>query len=489
MKNVKKLIAALTAFSVIGSLSACSGGDSESGANTPDDTTTAAEVTTTPAATVPTNTETLSSEQEEQMSGAVDMLIEDAPENNKIKWFSFYDSFHPNSSGNTKALCLELFEEKYGGEIEYVETTWQNRFNDMSTKIIGGDGIDFCPGGDLDSFPRGVPNGQYQSYDDYMNWDNPLWAEQKSLNDKFLLGDKHYIICTQATGGQVVIYNRSTIEAMGLDDPAELFAKGEWTWDTFRSMLLEYCDPDAEQYGLDGWFNEQPLMLTSGVPSLEMKDGKLVHNVNDPNLERVMSFMYGLNTSGLVLDKNLFGWNEHPEFIGEGKELFYICGTYTIESSPDIWTKTYGNQEDVMFVPLPKDPEADKYYLPAGLEAYMLCKGAQNPEGVMRFMECVMAANGDEGAQQVALEKKKADCGWSDEMIEMQKTLIEMSRENPVYDLHAGGPTDLYDLLDSGEYGIRAAFAGIDWATVREELSDVCDVYVDEFNAQVDAMA
>ncbi len=483
MKNFKKLFAGLTALTLLGSLTACGGGEGGTG-----DDTGSVSVTTTTQATVAINSETLSSEQEEQLTGAADLLTGEL-ENKTIKWFSFYDTFHAGTSGNTKALSLELFEDKYDGEIEYVETTWQNRFNDMSTKIIGGEGIDFCPGGDLDSFPRGVPSGQFQSFDQYMDWDNPLWAEQKNINDMFTLGSSHYIICTQATAGQIVIYNRATIEAMGMDDPAELFKNGEWTWDTFRSMLLDFCDTEAEQYGLDGWFNEAPIMLTSGVPSLEMKDGKLSHNINDPNLERVMNYMYELNTSGLVLDKSITGWNEHPEYIGEGKELFYICGAYTLESAPDIWTKTYGTQGDVMFVPMPKDPEADKYYLPAGLEAFMLCKGAQNPEGVMRFMECVMAANQDENAQQLAVEKRRDDFGWSDEMIEMQQTIVDMSRENPVYDLRAGGPADLYSVLDSGDGGIRSAFVnGTEWSTIRESLSDLCDVYVNEFNEQVSAM-
>lgn len=487
MKNIKKFFAGLTAFSVVCSLTACSGGDSGSGAETSGDTT-AATVETTSAVTVEINSETLSSEQEEQMSGAIDLLIEPELENKKIKWFSFYDSYHANNSGNTKSLSLELFEKKYGGEIEYVETTWQNRFNDMSTKIIGGEGIDFCPGEDIDAFPRGVTNGQFQSYDQYMNWDNPLWAEQKELNDMFLVKGNHYIMCTRSTANYVVYYNRATIENYGFDDPAELLEKGEWTWDAFKGMLLDYCDPDTEQYGLDGWFNELQLLLTCGVPPVELRDGKLANNLNDPRLEKAMNFMYELNTNGLVLDKNLFNWVEHPEFVGEGKELFYIGGLYMIGSAPEIWTETFGNQEDVMFVPLPKDPEADKYYLPARAEACMLLKGAQNPEGVLRFMECTMAANKDEGAQQLAVEKQKSDYGWSDEMIAMQDKVISMTRENPVIDIHNGVPTDLYDLLDSGEYGVRSAFAGIEWATVREELSDVCDIYIEEFNAQVDAL-
>lgn len=479
MKNIKKILAGLTAVSVAGSLAACSGGGE------PAETTAA--ITTTPAVTVEINTETLSQEEQEQINSVADQLTGEL-ENKTIKWFSFYDPFHPTTSGNTKALSLELFEAKYDGKIEYIETTWQNRFNDLSTRIIGGDGIDFIAGGDLDSFPKGIPSGQFESYDSYIDWSNPLWAEWKDLNDKFIVNGKHYIICPQSTLGQVVVYNRGTVEAMGFDDPAELFEKGEWNWDTFKGMLLDYVDPAQDQYGLDGWFNEQPLMLTSGVPSVELKDGKLVHNLNDPNLERVMNFMYSLSTSELVLDKSLFSWTEHPEFIGEGRELFYIGGMYVLEGAPEVWTATFGNQEDVMFVPLPKDPESSEHYVPAGLEAYMLCKGAQNPEGVMRFMECILAANADPQTQEIGVNKLRNDYGWREDMIEMRDKITELARKNPVYDIHTGCPTDLYDILDSGEYGIRAAFYGHDWATTRESLLDVTDIYINEFNEQVEAM-
>ena len=168
MKNLKKIFAGFTALSIASSFAACSSeGD-------PAETTTA-EITTTPAVTVEIKSETLSSEAQEQIGNAADQLTGEL-ENKTIKWFSFYDPFHATTSGNTKALSLELFETKYGGEIEYIQTTWENRFNDLSTKIIGGDGVDFIAGGDLDSFPRGVPNGQYQSFDQYMDWSNPLWA-------------------------------------------------------------------------------------------------------------------------------------------------------------------------------------------------------------------------------------------------------------------------------------------------------------------------
>ncbi|MGN1089671.1 MAG: carbohydrate ABC transporter substrate-binding protein [Huintestinicola sp.] len=477
MKNFKRISAALAALAVTASMTGCGGGETAE--------TTAA---TTEAITVAINTETLASEDAAKMDDVTDLLPDVELSNKTIKWFSFYDPFNASTSGNTKSLSLELFERKYGGNIEYIPTTWSARFTDLSTNILGGTGIDFIAGGDLDSFPKGVPNGQFDAYDSYVDFDSELWSSVKDLNDMFELKGKHYLMATQATSGEVVIYNRQTIEANGFDDPAELLEKGEWNWTAFKNMLIDYVDVDAEQYGLDGWFNEKPLMLTGGVAPVELRDGKLVSNLFDERLEKTMNFMYELNQFGLILDKNLFNWEVHPEMIGEGKELFYICGIYALEGAPDIWTVSYGNPEDVMFVPMPKADDADKYYLPAGLDAYMLCKGAQNPEGVARFMECIIAASYDENALEIADKKLRDDYGWTDEMIEMRHKVDALTAENPMYSIHTGCPTDLYNILDSGDAGIRAPFYGTEWATVRDSLAEVVDVLGEEFNASLDAV-
>ena len=481
MNKLRRIIAGVSALAMTASFAGCSG-SSEGGEST--ETT----METTTALTVEINTETLSEEDQGTMDNVSDLLPDVELENKTIKWFSFYDPFNASTSGNTKSLSLELFESKYGGNIEYIPTTWAQRFTDLSTNILGGTGIDFIAGGDLDSFPKGVPNGQFESYDQYVDFDSELWSSVKALNDQFELKGKHYLMATQATAGEVVVYNRQTIEAQGFDDPAELLANGEWNWTAFKNMLLSFVDNDSEQYGLDGWFNEKPLMLSGGVAPVELKDGKLVDNLYDPRLEKTMNFMYELNQNGLVLDKNLFNWSVHPEFIGEGKELFYITGMYALEGAPDIWTVSYGDPEDVMFVPIPRADDSDKYYLPAGLDAYMLCKGAQNPEGVARFMECIIAASYDENAVAIADQKLKDVYGWTDEMVEMKHTINKMTAENPMYSIHTGCPTDLYNILDSGEYGIRAPFYGLDWPSVRESLADAAGVLIDEFNKSMESV-
>ncbi len=112
---LKRYAAGLAAVMMASSFAACG-----SSSGTAEDTTTSA--TTTTGVTVEINTETLASEEQVTMDDVSKLLPDVELENKNIKWFSFYDPFHATTSGNTKALSLELFEKKYGGTIEYIPT-------------------------------------------------------------------------------------------------------------------------------------------------------------------------------------------------------------------------------------------------------------------------------------------------------------------------------------------------------------------------------
>ena len=477
--NFKKTVAGISALTFTLGLTACGGGSEGT-------TESEATVTTTTAATVELNTATYAEEDQQTLDDLANEKLRDVElENKTIKWFSFYDPFNASTSGNTKSLSLELFESKYGGNIEYIPTTWAQRFTDLSTNILGGTGIDFIAGGDLDSFPKGVPNGQFESYDQYVDFDSELWSSVKALNDQFELKGKHYLMACQATEGYVVYYNKQTIENMGFEDPAELYANGEWTLEKFREMLLDFVETDAGRYGLDGWFNCTPLYLASGVPSISLENGKVKSNLMDPSLERAMTFQYDLYNNGLILDKSLFSYNPQINFMGEGKELFYIGGLYEIESNPEIWTKTFGSAEDVFFVPIPRDEQADKYYYNAEIDSCNLCKGAQNPEGVARLMECVIASYNDENAIRISDEKHKNDYGWSDEMVEMKHEVHRLTSENPVRDIYGGLTSDYSALLGDS---INKAINGTDWYSTRDSIVDTVNTGLEEINAQIDKL-
>lgn len=187
-------------------------------------------------------------------------------ENKTVKWMSDWD-INPEFEGKDVAIDLAVFQERYGAEIEYHYVPYENRYEKLAEAINSGEGIDFFYGGNLDAFPKGAVKEMFQPVDDYIDFDSPLWKDVKDFNDSAKWSDgKHYLAITRATDSCVVIYNRKTIQEAGLEDPAELYAKGEWDWDAFQNMLNKFVDPDNQKYGIDGWFFEFGLMGTTGVP-------------------------------------------------------------------------------------------------------------------------------------------------------------------------------------------------------------------------------
>ena len=484
MKNTKKLLAGAMALAMTAGLTAC-GGNEDGGAqdvvdNVLEETTT----TTTTAKTVPVNTEELKEEEVDALENTMSQLQDVELENKTIKWLAHYD-INPSTSGASKKVELEMLERKYGGKIEYIPTTWEMRYDDLSTNVLGGNGVDFFPGNDANNFPKGVVNGMFEPVDDYIDMNSPIWQNVAAGMDLLNFGGKHYEFVTRISAEQVCMYNKSTIEAFGLDDPWELYEAGEWNWDTFKSMLLEFVDQDNDQWGLDNWFNEKALFLSAGVPTVESVDGQLVCNVNDATVEKAMNYQYELFTSGLVLPLEQFNWSIQPQMMGEGRQLFWLNGMWGVEGDPSIWTIGV-EPENLGIVPVPSPAGSDPYQS-ATLEGYALCKGAQNPQGVALFAECTIVANNDEAAIAIADRKAMDDSQWTEEIIERNKIINDLARQYPVIDLASGCSTDIASITTDGgsEIGTRAAFHGTDWATMRETIGDTLIMLVDEVNTQL----
>ncbi|MGN0600487.1 MAG: ABC transporter substrate-binding protein [Oscillospiraceae bacterium] len=474
--NTKKILAGVMALSMTAALAAC--GNSGNGGSTPEETTT--EATTTTKATVAVNTEALKDDEQEALASVMEQLPDVELENKEIKWLAHYD-INPSGDGASKKVEIEMFEQKYGGKITYYPTTWENRYNDLSTNILGGTGIDFFPGDDANNYPNGIVKGMFQPVDEYIDMDSAIWQNVSSAMDLFKFGGKHYQFVTNVTAEQVVIYDTSTLEAQGFDDPWDLYKEGKWNWETFKQMLLDFVDPDSEQLGLDNWFNEKALYLSAGVPTVSVgDDGHLVCNVNDATVEKAMNFQYELYQNGLVLPLEQYNWSIQPQFMGEGKELFWLNGMWGVTGDPATWTVGIA-PENLGIAPVPS-PEGSDPYQSAVIAGYALCKGATNPEGVARFAECTILAANDPATIAINDRKAKDDSQWTDEIIARNKEINELTRQYPVVDLAAGCSADIASITTDGgsQMGTRAAFHGTDWATMRETIADTLIMLVEE---------
>ncbi|MDE7295021.1 MAG: extracellular solute-binding protein [Oscillospiraceae bacterium] len=469
MKKFNRLIAAAAALSITASFTAC--GETGDSGNVNNSSTETSAVSTAPKEL---------NEEDKAMVEQIDVGDAEKLENGTVKWLSWYD-INP-ADGKPKLAALELFENNYGGKIEYIPTTWDTRFSDLSTQVLGGTSPDIFPGQEGDTYPAKVISGMFDPWDDYLDFnDSSLWTEgPKRLSDVHMLGGKHYLVATATDSKCIMIYNKKTIEENGLPNPAELLEKGEWTWDAFKDMCLNYCDRENDKFAYDSWYFETNFLLTTGVAPISSENGVIKSNLTSPEIERAENFMYDLKKYDLPLPKAEFDWVEQPHRISEGKTLFYPIGTWALWEAD---LSAYGEQGDIMFVPMPRDPKADNYYLPASMDAYVLCKSAGNPEGAAAFMKCKLIAAKDENA--LALEEKqyREDYGWTDEMVEMWYKVRELTDANPVINIHAGLPTDVANIVDDGVK--QASFNGTDWSVTRDNMNDLVNTTIDELNTQI----
>lgn len=211
---------------------------------------------------------------------------------------------------------------------------------------------------------------------------------------------KHYLSCVYANTGFVMIYNKNTIEENGFEDTAELAYNNEWTWSKFKEMCYDFADREQDKYAVGGWWYEPATILSTGKSVIGMENGKIVNNLMSSELERVENLFREMKIADVMFPYSEYDWNDFPERIGEGKTLFYPLGRWKL-LEPDL--SAFGDYDDIMFVPMPRDENADAWYLSAtgGVDAYALCKGAANPEAVAAYVNCKLVEKNDESVQEV----------------------------------------------------------------------------------------
>ncbi len=468
MKKRKVITAVMTGILLLNAVG-CSQSSSQRSTDTTT-TTPAPQTTTTPPATL----------KEEQQSAIAEIEVSgEKLENGTVKFLSSWD-INPKE-GKPKEISLEMFETNYGGKIEFIQCTWDDRYTTLGKMVAAGDSPDMFSAGDLDCFPQGAVNNMFIPLDDYVDFDSELWAPMKNVNDIFTLNGKHYVGATGTDTDTVMIYNKKTIEENGLQDPVKLLEEDNWTWDTFYDMMIAFCDRQNEKFAIDGWWFEGAISLTTGVPYIGMKDGIIVQNLDDPMVEKVQRFMYNMKKQDLPCPKSERGWQIYPSYIGMGKTLFYPIGIYSLfepERFPD-----YGEMEDIMFVPMPRCPDADAYYLPARINGFALCSGAKNPKGVAAYLDCVMICRDNETAKQIEYDQIFEDYKWTDEMYEMLLKTREMTEAHPVFEFYTAVNDTVNDLVNNP---MKETYnAGVAWAETKETIKMAVQAELDSVNQKL----
>lgn len=441
---------------------------------------------------------TLSTEDSEAILAAAGIMLPDAETaagaNSTVKWHAWYDEFHNYSADEIVNTGFYTFTEKYKGEVEWIECDYFERMDSLANLILAGTAPDFAPFGTNSTacFPMSCIKGQYQAVDQWIDYNDPLWAEMKETAEYFKLGNGHYNIIFDLGVANVVPYNKRVLDEWGFDDPAELFYNDEWTWDVFYDMCVEFSDPDEDRFALDGYAYAGALLESTGQQILQIgEDGKYYSNIDSPEIERAMNLVYDLAKNDCCYHNGGNMWPRNNATFGsgvkEGLTLFYTIGisffTDTVENVSALWGDIAAGE--LMFAPMPRDPQGDgTYYECCTISAYGIVNGASNPEGAALLASCNRFKIVDPTVVRIDRKQLEEIYMWNDEMLTMWDKCRELGLAHQRIDLTGDLPSNLQDKvgnLGSGNAIIRNSNPST-WAQLKEQNSEAINYYIDELN-------
>lgn len=328
-------------------------------------------------------------------------------------WIQYYDSSHnsveddPSYSGldvaHMKFDNVAQIEEKYNVEFFWDNLTYDGVRESINNSILAG-----SPDCDiyLVELAFGIPaalNGLATDLKTVLPEDNDLFTDQQNIT--YLdLGDgkacllKRVEAATVAEATYPLAFNMQMLEDNNLEDPRELYKRGEWTWDKFISYcqtLTQDTDGDGQtdQYGYCGFEREtfEQLLMSNGAHVAAGKTEELSSSATGEVLQ-MMSDMY--NTYNVCYPYDFEGQaSDSMRFqYREGNIGFWPVAAWIAAQNADYdynGANGYTLEFDTAYVQWPTGPSGDPATNPGKVSAgeyYLIPAGVQDPELVYNVL-------------------------------------------------------------------------------------------------------
>lgn len=421
-----------------------------------------------------------------------------------VKYLGYFDI---TTDQKGKEQCMIFQSDLYGGKIEWISAPSDYAYYEKLATLISGDDSPDILIHEAMALPYAVSKNMFEPLDGYFNLDDPMWEEMLPFVEQNKYEGKIYYVPHRIVTSFALNYNRKTIEDAGLQDPYDLYMNGEWTWDTWRQMMIDFCNLSDDNIG---WYATDTIASafcnTTGKALIDYSaDGTIRNNLADADITRAVEFLADLGRNGVLYAGQHGDWvspqvwapiSDKILFLGMEPEWTYIAATEEIQNPSGVENDILNTVSDFAFVPYPKDPQADAYYLNNGTFGYMVAKGAKNIDGAVEFIHCNRLYETD----QSIIEQERADhvsptpiYYTAGKYTGMQKW--EIIWDEDVYDLWREVCTsDKFEYIQDDLYGFGedvkvnvcksvydSTFGGESWSQLSQQAIPLIDSILDEY--------
>lgn len=343
-------------------------------------------------------------------------------------WDQYYDSTHtsiyddPNIGeldvAQRRFDNLKRIEQKYNVRIEYVNLTWDGIMESINTSIMAG-----TPDCDLYEVDLqfGIPavlNGYATALEDFLPEDSDVFTDQVVTKYLNIMGDeKNYLFKGNATNtdGVVLGFNMDMIEEANLENPQDLWDRGEWTWSVFLEYLRKLTvdrdkDNNMDVYGYAGWHtNTLNMALLSNGASIAAGTEQ---TLTSTAAIEALDLLYQIWQIDKTAVWDSADWDINTFKFADGKAAFWNTQHWIQQGHTSAETGF-----EIGIVPFPIGPsgskETNKTIKSAG-SYYMIPTGTERPELVYQvFYELTNWYEGD--------VELRDNTEWAENMMETER--------------------------------------------------------------------
>ncbi len=301
----------------------------------------------------------------------------------KIKVFCYYDFKNISPEKDT----ITRFAEKYNGEVEMMGLCASNSYTEQLGILIAAGNSPDIVRYEYDMLGYAA-NNSFQPLDNYIDPGSALWKDVKGVADLYAFKGKHYLYPTQITAGYGITYNTENIKLLGVEDPMDLYFKGQWTWDKFNEMCQKWAALSAQNGEFISAGEDVPYLFaaSTGTPAVGFNGYAMTNNLKNANVQRALNFFETLCKNGYVTPD----WKapSDPRCYADNSVLFFAM---PLEWAIDEGQKILFNKKipgEIRGVPLPKDPNSTTHETLATPYGYLIPAGAANVKGAVNWITC-----------------------------------------------------------------------------------------------------
>lgn len=267
--------------------------------------------------------------------------------------------------------ALETYAKTAGlGSAESAVTviyTGENTYESKLSELIGADESPDLTEKRDNTFPTLMSRNVYEDLTPFMDTAAPQWEGLTEYIEWYSFKDAHCFYPTSVTvSPQFLLYDKLRYVQFNIPDPEKLWERGEWSWENMISgadILRESLDIPDYIFGANIPDN---LLASTGTAFITVDEtGKFVHRFRSGGFDAVAGLL-GAHSCGADRD---------AVFTSADEQTLGVLRS----SSPEL---------NIGIVPYPRADNADKYYVKAVTDGYLVPKGAKNIRSAASFINC-----------------------------------------------------------------------------------------------------